>query len=512
MISALPLSLSLSLSLLLILFCVAIVGIVVLLPPPSAPDQTPAAEGLFAMAERDAVFLFDDTILVDTNTPARALLAGMPLPEGEWAWLMAFLTPRFAGVEDLFERLGEQDRIALTAPDGLRLLAQRHAGRTRITLTAPLAEGASLTVDGLSQRALEEELIALRRTTDLAPIPIWRQNAEGAVTWANPAYLALAGTSALTWPLPRLFAPQGTGTGSPRRLEASGAAGHWFDCHSHPMSGETLHFGLPADALIRAEKDRRDFVQTLTKTFAQLAIGLAIFDRDRHLVLFNPALTDLTALKVSFLAARPSLFTFLDQLREKRMIPEYRDYKSWRQQMVEMEHAASFDRYEETWSLPTGQTYRITGRPHPGGALALLMEDITSETALNRRFRAELELGQAVLDGLEEAIAVFSASGTLILSNTAYARLWGDDPGVILAETGIQEALHHWQRQTHPAPVWGRIRDFVGHLGERGPWQGQAHLRDGRSLRCRGAPLSGGASLIGFRVETAPDPEAGQTI
>jgi len=52
---------------------------------------------------------------------------------------------------------------------------------------------------------------------------------------------------------------------------------------------------------------QRNFVQTLTKTFAQLSIGLAIFNRERQLVLFNPALIDLTALPADFLTGRPHL-------------------------------------------------------------------------------------------------------------------------------------------------------------------------------------------------------------
>ena len=61
------------------------------------------------------------------------------------------------------------------------------------------------------------------------------------------------------------------------------------------------------------------------------------------------------------------------------MMPEPKDYRSWRQQMSDLEAAAQNGTYEETWALPTGQTYRVTGRPHPDGAVALLFEDISAE-------------------------------------------------------------------------------------------------------------------------------------
>ena len=56
--------------------------------------------------------------------------------------------------------------------------------------------------------------------------------------------------------------------------------------------------------------------------------------------------------------------------------------------------AATDGRYQETWSLENGQTYSIRGRPHPDGATAFLIEDITAEVTLTRNFRAELEQSQ----------------------------------------------------------------------------------------------------------------------
>src|SRR5690606_35316347 len=115
-------------------------------------------------------------------------------------------------------------------------------------------------------------------------------------------------------------------------LNQNGAVS-WYDCHSHQVGDQTMMFALPADAAVRAERSLREFVQTLTKTFADLPIGLAIFDRQRHLQLFNPALIDLTNLPTGFLTARPTLFDLLDKLRELRMVPEPKDFRSWRQRM-----------------------------------------------------------------------------------------------------------------------------------------------------------------------------------
>ncbi len=180
---------------------------------------------------------------------------------------------------------------------------------------------------------------------------------------------------------------------------------------------------MPLDELVKlvkTEDAQRDFVQTLAKTFAQLSTSLAIFNRDRQLALFNPALVDLTGLSVSFLSPRPTIDSFFDALRENRRMPEPKNYKTWRHRMADLISAAETGQFEETWSLETGQTYRVTGRPHPDGAIAFLLEDISTEVLLTRNFRAELEMGQSLVDTFDDALAVFSHAGVLTFSNKAY--------------------------------------------------------------------------------------------
>jgi PAS domain-containing protein len=105
---------------------------------------------------------------------------------------------------------------------------------------------------------------------------------------------------------------------------------------------EALCYALAADKAVQAETALREFMQTLTKTFADLPIGLAIFDRSRCLQMFNPALTDLTTLPPEMLIARPTLNAFLDAMRARSMIPEPRDYRSWRKQLARLEEEAAW--------------------------------------------------------------------------------------------------------------------------------------------------------------------------
>lgn len=454
-----------------------------------------------------AVFLFDDHQLVDATGPARALLETAPAGATDWARLTAVLAPRFEGFCERMQSLGRIGRIEMTSRSDagdLRLCAEEVEGLARITLFDRDAEGSGALVDGLSLRALEDELDLTRRVLDDLPALAWREDAGGAVTWANRSYVLRAEALdkdgiGITWPLPQLF-PDLEAEATGQRISLAGAQDKalWFEGYSHPLGEGRIRYAMPADALVRAERSLRDFIQTLSKTFADLPIGLAVFDRRRQLQLFNPALAELTMLPPDFLLGRPTLHAFLDRLRETRMVPEPRDYTGWRQHMADLEKAAASGFHSETWTLPRGQTYRVTGRPHPDGAVAFLFEDITSEVAVMRRFRAELELGQAVLDRLDEAIAIFGSTDELVMSNAAYDRLWRTDAESGLGRTTFAAALLGWRQLSGPDSFWQQVQDRRARTAPRTETAGVLCLAGGQHLACCLTPLPGGATMARF--------------
>ncbi|MFZ1725955.1 MAG: PAS-domain containing protein [Albidovulum sp.] len=457
------------------------------------------------------VFLFEDRELVDLTHSARSLIESLPANGSEWDRLLAYLVSNFVGLECRVSQTLTSDVVELKggAEDTLRLRLQRIGGMLRVSIADISVEGQVVWVDGLSLGAQEKELATLRETLAAAPLLIWRVNAIGAVSWANKAYLDRVaelnenGDTALTWPLPNLFAdiPVEVHPGDCARARLQyrqGSTCQWYEWHCQASPAGTLFYAFRADATVNAEKSLQEFIQTLTKTFANLPIGLAIFDRQRQLAIFNPALTDLTSLDIVFLSSKPSLFDFLDRLRENRIIPEPKDYPGWREQMAALEIAAASGQFEEIWSLDTGRTYKITGQPHPDGALAFQIEDISAETTLSRHFHSEIELGQEVIDTFGGALSVFSPTGELILSNSAYRTLWGSDPGSTLGTVNVADSIRQWQSRTKPTPVWGDLREFVISAEERVGWCAEIHLKDSSALSCRVVPLSGGRTLVSF--------------
>jgi PAS domain-containing protein len=458
------------------------------------------------------VFLFDGEDLVDSTAGARALLTALPEGPHALARLVSHLGAHYPDLSERLAALPTSGALSLASPSKdkpLVLEARLIGGLTRIALIDPHHQ--PVPGDRMAMRALQDELDLLRETAEHAPVLIWRERPNGDVIWANKAYMSraeevLAAHQDLTWPLPQLFTepPVQSPRGPRLKLNLRDGGASWYEVQTTGAPGEEqMHFATSVDSLVTAESSLRDFMVTLTKTFAHLHVGLAIFDSQRQLVLFNPALMDLTGLPVDFLTMRPSLISVLDGMRDRNMIPEPKDYRSWRRQMTEMERAASSGLYEETWSLPGGQTYRVIGRPHPNGALALMLEDISSEMIRTRRFREDLEISQSVLDQMDEAIAVFSPSGQLVMSNSAYTAIWGEDPGANMAEATLRSLSIGWRNRCAPTELWSDLEDFAAETGERYGWSAELRMTDGRLVATRCLPLSGGATMVGWRLPDA---------
>lgn len=461
-------------------------------------------------ADRDAAFVFRDHALIDCSDQGRQLLDALAeaavgaAAKTRWTQLRAYLDPRFSGLDAALAGLLATGHAELRSDtvDGLVLTLRADKGLTHLRLTDSSAEGALLAIDRLSFNALESELRTLRTLARTVPALIWKTEADGRVIWANAAYIRAVQQddpqAELTWPLPALFA-QATQDTKGRLALRHGESMRWFAHSETPCDDQMLHFAVPIDAAVQSEALRRETMQTLTRTFACLPIGLALFDAERRLQVFNPALVDLTRLDPIFLAAKPSFEQVLYALREKRMLPEPKDFGNWRREIIEMEKAAETGVYAEEWCLDGGRVFHVAGRPQPNGAIALFIEDVTTETALNRNFRNEIETAQNTLDALNEGIVVFGMSGQALLANAGYTQLWNTDPCIDLADGGLSDALARWSTACEPTTFWARLAEFVSTAETHDEITGSTALRTGIPLALRARRLSGGAVMLVFQ-------------
>jgi PAS domain-containing protein len=433
------------------------------------------APDLVAEAATTRHFLFRDGTLIDTDMPGFVLPDPTSGDESDWSRFRRWLAPR------------------LTLPDSVTQEMQLSADTARLTLTPQRTTLRVCLADTLACAATRHDLLARLGTTEshraalvAAPLPVWLRDATGAVIWQNDAALAM------------------TAPDRARLLEATGpgrvaldAPPRWYDLTRIPHEGGEILYAGDITATVLAEQSQRDFVQTLARTFADLPTGLAVFDRDRALAMFNPALTDLTGLDPVFLSNRPGIFDFFDRLRDRQVMPEPRNYASWRAQISAMIRAADDGQYHEVWSLVNGRTYRVTGRPHPNGAVAFLVADISDEVTSTRDQRAALDLRQAALDRVEEGIAVLDRDGTLLFCNRRFALLTRLAPEV-RTDLALPDLLGACRARFPRAALWDAVEQEMRN-GAGTAFSDSTALESGAALSVRLAPLGPGQAMLSLR-------------
>ena len=467
-------------------------------------------------------FLIQGAGLRPLTEPARRLLESLPAGGGRLAALAGHFDTDCPNLHSDLEGLvvyGTAFRRHCQRGDGTAFeVFGEPRGGTAFLSVRPASEDARALRDTQAELArTSAELRSLREVLDRAPLLAWSHGPDGQVSWANAAYRYRFDAPAAELPDHRIAdafghvleeVPLTARDGESRRRVAvpgrDDAETRWYEVIQTSGAGGTqLGYALAADDLVAAEASLRRFVETLTETFAHLPIGLAVFDKNRRLGLFNPALTDLVKIDAVWLAGRPSLRDFLERLCETRQMPEQKDFAAWRRKLSELEEGAREGTYEENWQLPSGKIFRVTGRPHPQGALAFLFEDISTAIQLERKYRSELELSQATLDRISEAVAVFDASGMLVFVNSAFESLWELDPMARLGGPGVAELTAIWAERCAPSPVWGQLAEFATAAENRTSWTATVKTREGRGLQMLVAPLPDASALVVFRDQPA---------
>ena len=122
------------------------------------------------------------------------------------------------------------------------------------------------------------------------------------------------------------------------------------------------------------------------------------------------------------------------------------------------------------------------GRPHPDGAVALMFEDISSEVSLTRKFRADMELYQTLLDQTPTAMAVFSSEGKMEVSNAGFDQLWQINQSGENSDLNLRDVIEILEQACAPTPLWSRILECHGDDGSQATWQDRVQTLEGQVL------------------------------
>ena len=352
-----------------------------------------------------------------------------------------------------------------------------------------------------------------------APIIAWNRTAEGEVNWSggeikvrNSAIQAAQAVDLIVARTKLNRVPVLAGQPQKSRIEivvndgADTVSLHVLEIIR--QDGTRIGFATDAGTAASAERTLTRFVQTMTETFAHLTVGLAIFDRNQTLALFNPALVQMWQVEPTWLARRPSLRDIIDELRSTRRLPELQDFHKWRSRILSLFENTEAADYEELWHLADGSNVRVLARPHPHGSLAFIFDDVTERVRLEQRYRHSIDLRRATLDRLQESVAVFGANGLLQFVNQAFHEIWGTDGESVYAAMHARQLIALCEKLTVDTNLWPRLHNFITGEDSRRAWSEKVQMGSGRRLAARVAPLPDGSTMVVFNDDIGAGAQA----
>nr|AAF08344.2 tyrosine kinase DivL [Caulobacter vibrioides CB15] len=401
----------------------------------------------------------------------------------------------------LFER-GEPCVFEARGPHGLVSVEGRAAGALAWLRLAPIDRADS----GLPTAARFAAFV------DSVVEPCWIAGADGQAIWGNAAFVRAVGAASAHAPA---LAGKSFDRGADAEVvEAAGKGERREALRWINVEGRRRAFRLSAQPLdgggvgvfcadVTEIEDVRDafkkHVEAHDETLNHIAEAVAIFSQTRRLSYHNTAFAELWGLEPAWLADRPTHGEVLDRLRQRRRLPETIDYAGWK--------AAELARYEDLgpqaddlWDLPDGRTLKVVRQPHPLGGMLLIYSDITGELRLKAQYNALIQVQQATLDKLNDAVAVFGSDGRLRLHNEAFETFWNVTPHALEAAGDFEGVVELCVPRLHDLSFWrelkGRVADPDPQM--RAPTSGEVRTSDSRIVLYQSRPLPDGATLIAF--------------
>jgi hypothetical protein len=347
---------------------------------------------------------------------------------------------------------------------------------------------------------------------DALPQPAWVCSAAGGLIWANQAFLDATEAASLEDAVARKL---GFDRAASALIIEAGKSGEqrealrWapidgqrraFRICARPLEGGDV--GVWALDVTEAEETRealKRHIEAHDETLNHLGDAVAIFSAAKKLTFHNTAFAALWGLEPAWLAEHPTHGEVLDRLRQRRRLPETADYGRWKIGELNWYEALG-PAPDDLWTLPDGRTLRVVRQPHPLGGLLLLFSDITGELRLKAQYNALIQVQQATLDKLNDAVAVFGSDGRLRLHNEAFVRFWHIDAAALEAAADFDGVVELCVPRLHDAGFW---REMKGRVTDPDPRarvavSGEAKSSDDRIIAYQSRPLPDGATLIAF--------------
>lgn len=306
----------------------------------------------------------------------------------------------------------------------------------------------------------DEKIKVLEDLTDNIATPVYVKNHEGRLEAFNKKYVEILGAGTkesvlkakekTAWQkiADELF-EMAVQTNQPQKKDmqiVTGGEAHYFEIKETPFHKEgkldqiaTVGQMIDVSPLYEEQRHFKVHQNAHLEVLSALKTAFAIFDTKSELVFYNQSFADMWHLTDEDLKQKLSYVSFLNLIRNKRMLPDVTDFKEYRQTEEKL-FSDLIEPKEDLLHLPEGKTLRRLVATHPNG-LIFAYEDVSDKLAAERTINELLTVCKNILDNMVEAVLVFAPSGHLKYFNEAYAALFEADVVKLQNLPNISEVL-----------------------------------------------------------------------
>jgi signal transduction histidine kinase len=420
-------------------------------------------------------------------------------------WLERDSTSSLVAALEELRQSGRPFNIGIKTLKGELLEADGRAagGLAALRIRPLIGDRRQMTELSFDASKLGKQVERLSSILDAAPFPAWINGKDGALAWANQAYVAAVEATSFEGAKRATGLLKASDIDTSRADAAKNLLGRVhavqqgnrraYNVHEMPIDGGVAGFAIDVTSLENAEKELDRHIKAHTSTLDKLNTAIAIFGPDQRLRFFNQAYVKLWGLDQAWLEEQPLDGAILDRLRSARLLPEQANYREWKAK--QLSSYTTLEVREDYWYLPDGRSLLVVCEQHPFGGVTYHYENLTREHQLESRVNELFDTQRETLDNLAEAVALFGTDGCLRLANPSFERLWQVNAA---AKSHVDEFSRLPGLEADARAAWSDIRyGITGLDGSRKRAEGRFRHGD-LFLGFRAVPLPDGHALITF--------------